>query len=83
MIHGSLVVVEVGPEDAPQTGFMQNNHMVQALPADRTDQTLDIGSRWPRLKRSEARADAARQESQLEALLEFEGLARLTKTARG
>jgi hypothetical protein len=40
---GSFVVVEVEPEVAPQTGFIQNDHMIQTLAVDRPDQALDVG----------------------------------------
>jgi peptidyl-tRNA hydrolase len=41
---GSFVVVEVGPEVAPQTGFIQNDRMIQTLAADRPDQTQPMAT---------------------------------------
>jgi hypothetical protein len=39
----SLVVVELGLQDAPQTGFNDYDYMIQALAANRADQALDVG----------------------------------------
>jgi hypothetical protein len=38
-----LVVVEVRFQDAPQTGFIQHDHMIQAFPTNRADQSLNVG----------------------------------------
>ena len=40
---GSLLVLEVGLEGAPQTSFAQNDHMIQALAPNGPDQALDAG----------------------------------------
>ena len=39
----SLIVIEVGLQDAPQTGFIEDDHMIQALAPNRANQALDIG----------------------------------------
>src|ERR1022692_4314468 len=39
----SLVVFEVRFQDSAQTGFIQDDHMIQALATDRADQPLDVG----------------------------------------
>jgi hypothetical protein len=38
-----LVVVEVRFQDAPQTGLIQHNHVIQAFPTNRADQSLNVG----------------------------------------
>src|SRR6516165_10054251 len=40
---GALIVVEVRFQDAPQTGLIQDDHVIQAFPTNRTDQSLNIG----------------------------------------
>jgi hypothetical protein len=50
---GSLIVLDVGFEDAPQTGFVQNDHMIQAFAPNGPDQALDVGILPGRLRSSE------------------------------
>ena len=38
-----LVVFEIRLQDATQTGFMQDDDVVQALPPNRSDQSLNVG----------------------------------------
>jgi hypothetical protein len=40
---GVFVGVEVGLEDSPQTGLVHNNHVIQTLSTNRSDQPLDVG----------------------------------------
>jgi len=38
-----LVVVEVRLQNAPQTGLIQDDYVIQAFPTNRTDQSLNVG----------------------------------------
>jgi len=38
-----LVVVEVRFQDTPQTGLIQDDHVIQAFPTNRADQSLNLG----------------------------------------
>ena len=50
---GALVVVEVRFQDAPQTGLIEHDHMIQAFPTNRADQSLNVGVLSGRLRRRE------------------------------
>ena len=39
----TLVILEVGSENSPETGFIQHNDVIQTLAANRSDQSLDVG----------------------------------------
>ena len=45
-----MIVLDVGRENAPKLRFVQDDHMIEALPPDRADHTLDV---WilPRARR--------------------------------
>ena len=40
---GALIVLEVRFQDAPQTSLIQDDHVIQAFPTNRADQSLNVG----------------------------------------
>ena len=40
---GALVLIEVRFQDAPQTGFIYDDQVIQAFPTNRADQSLNVG----------------------------------------
>ena len=38
-----MVIIEVAGQDAFEVGFVEHDHVIEALPPDRTDQSLDVG----------------------------------------
>ena len=52
-----------GLQDAPQTGFIQNDHMIQALSSYRPDQALDVGILPRALRSSKHFGNAKRPQS--------------------
>ena len=48
----SMVIFEIGFENAPELLFMKHDHSVQAFPPDRSDQALDVGA-LPRRSRGD------------------------------
>src|SRR5215472_6079596 len=55
---GALVVIEVRFQDAPQTGLIQDDHVIQAFPTNRADQSLNVGVLPGRLRCCENLTDA-------------------------
>src|SRR5215469_8709389 len=44
---GTLVVVKVRFQDTPQTGLIQDDHVIQAFPTNRADQSLNVTNAQP------------------------------------
>ena len=43
LMSASLIIVgHIRPQDSPQVGFPEDDHMVKAFPSDRADESLDI-----------------------------------------
>jgi hypothetical protein len=54
----SLIIVgHIRPQDSPQVGFPEDDHMIKAFPSDRADKPLDISVLW-RLRRRWSIPDA-------------------------
>src|SRR6266446_2209370 len=43
MRSASVIVLEIGRQDAAQVGFIENDDVIETLAADRADDALDIG----------------------------------------
>jgi hypothetical protein len=54
----SVIVIQVGSEDAMERAFMEHDHMVQAFPSNRTNHPLDVGSLPGRARRGQHLANA-------------------------
>jgi hypothetical protein len=57
---GTLVILEIGSENSPETGFIQHNDVIQTLAANRSDQSLDIRVLPRRLRRGQKLPDSER-----------------------
>jgi len=43
MCSSTVVVIDVGGEDAAEMALIEDDDVVQALPSDRADGSLDVG----------------------------------------
>jgi len=60
MTAGLMVVVQKGLQMARQAGLIENNHVVQALAANRADHALDVRALPGRARRRKHLLDAHR-----------------------
>src|SRR5271165_5099102 len=44
MSSGSVIVIEIRSKDSAERGLVENDHLIQALPADGSNHALDVGS---------------------------------------